>query len=159
MQLIPFQASDYPRLIRWIDSPEANQLWGGPCFDYPLTQAQLAQHYAKAGAYPYLFHLDDEVVGFAELQRAGDASFRICRVWIDPAARGKGYSKKMLSELIELARSELGARQLSLRVYAHNQAELRCYQGLGFRLYGEAEQVSSASGDTWQLLQMRRSLD
>ncbi len=159
MQLIPFQASDYPRLIRWIDSPEVNQLWGGPCFDYPLTQAQLAQHYTQAGAYPYLCYLDDVVVGFAELQRTGDASFRICRVWIDPAARGKGYSNKMLSKLIELARSELGAQELSLRVYAHNSAAVRCYLGLGFRQCGEAEQVSSASGDTWQLLQMRRSLD
>ena len=46
--LQPFTPADIPRLLGWIDSADALFQWAGPSFTYPLDEAQLRAHLARA---------------------------------------------------------------------------------------------------------------
>lgn len=42
-----FEPSDFMQLIEWIDSPRFLFQWGGPAFEYPLTETQLKKIYRE----------------------------------------------------------------------------------------------------------------
>ncbi|QOL16847.1 GNAT family N-acetyltransferase [Dickeya dianthicola] len=138
MMLIDFTAADYPRLIRWIDSAELNLLWGGPTYSFPLTAAQLADHLANPQFVPYLFEHQGDVVGFVELYQVEPRHSRLCRVFIDPAYRGRGLAREMLQAAIRQAAQRFEAQTVSLSVFTHNRSALRCYQSLGFHITAAA---------------------
>ncbi|MFW7526159.1 GNAT family N-acetyltransferase [Vibrio ostreicida] len=156
-QLIDCQPADYPQLIDWIDSDELNYLWGGPKFDYPLTIEQLQQHYGQHAARPFLFFIDKQLAGFIELYRVCKVEHRICRVLICPAHRGKGYAAIMMKLAIKKAQEQYQAQRLSLRVFAHNQAAISCYQTLGFNTDEVVKDAGNGNG--WVLVYMSLCLE
>ncbi|WP_226099834.1 GNAT family N-acetyltransferase [Dickeya oryzae] len=132
MPLIDFTPADYPRLIHWIDSAELNLLWGGPSYSFPLTATQIADHLAHPQFAPYLFEHQGDMVGFVELNQVEPGHSRLCRVFIDPACRGRGLAQAMLRAAIHHAAQHYQAHTVSLSVFSHNHSALRCYQSLGF---------------------------
>lgn len=54
------------------------------------------------------------------------------RMYVAPAHRGRGYSKRMLEELERLAR-EAGYRQVRLETGVRQPAAIRLYDGAGYR--------------------------
>lgn len=81
-----------------------------------------------------LARLDGEIVGMATL-----ASFPLPTGWrghvddvvVDDAQRGKGIARKLLEELIRLAR-ERGLRTLDLTSRPSRTAAIRLYESVGF---------------------------
>lgn len=73
------------------------------------------------------------VVGDAILlRRRGSSSARIYSLAVDPAARGRGIARALLSRLIEAARG-FGAQRLRLEVRGDNAAARALYAAFGFR--------------------------
>ncbi|MBX9447242.1 GNAT family N-acetyltransferase [Dickeya chrysanthemi] len=112
--LIDFTPADYPRLIRWIDNAELNLLWGGPTYAFPITLAQISEHLANPQFVPYLFEHQGEIVGFVELSQVEPHHSRLCRVFIDPAYRGRGLAREMLQAAIRQAAQQFAAHSVSL---------------------------------------------
>lgn len=158
MALRAFIRSDYERLINWIDSDELNYQWGGPTFDFPLNAYQISQHCAQPDVWPFMFSVSGESVGYAELFKTSEYHFRICRVFIAKPFRGQGIANQMLCQLIQLATSEYRADALSLAVFEHNTAAIRCYESLGFVVTSRESGMRSFSGESWVLLRMEKSL-
>ncbi|MFD2175983.1 GNAT family N-acetyltransferase [Veronia pacifica] len=156
--LTEFQSKDYQLLINWIDSSELNYLWGGPQFEYPLTIKQLQQHYARDEALPFLFIRDDQPVGFIELYKVSETEYRLCRVFIHPAHRGKGYGAIMLELAIARAKHKYQSQVLSLGVFAHNRSAIACYEKLGFKTYEVVSGLRFFNGKHWDLIRMAQSL-
>ncbi|ADM96273.1 GNAT family N-acetyltransferase [Dickeya dadantii subsp. dieffenbachiae] len=117
MSLVDFTPADYPRLIRWVDSAELNLLWGGPTYSFPLTATQITDHLANPQFVPYLFEHQGDIVGFVELSQVEPHHSRLCRVFIDPAYRGRGLARAMLQAAIRQAVERFEAQAVSLSVF------------------------------------------
>ncbi|EGA68937.1 putative acetyltransferase [Vibrio sinaloensis DSM 21326] len=157
MPLVPFKTADFRQLVDWIDSPELNYLWGGPAYDYPLTQEQIRQHTEQSAVSPFLFYHDLKLAGFVELFHQSSEVARVCRVFVDDKFRGQGVAQTMLYELIAMAK-EMGYRQLDLCVFANNASAIRCYQALGFAEYQRDHKSREFSGEKWTLIFMKKTL-
>ncbi|MGY2574737.1 GNAT family N-acetyltransferase [Vibrio sp. C8] len=157
-KLINFEPQHYPLLMEWIDSDELNYLWGGPQFEYPLTVEQLETHYRKLAPSPFLFGVNDEMVGFIELFKVSDCEQRLCRVFIHPTCRGKGYATTMIELAIAKAKISEGPQSLSLAVFAHNQSAISCYEKLGFKPYETVSGLRFFKGKNWDLIRMSQRI-
>jgi len=158
MKLSEFHGSDIPQLIEWISSEELNYLWGGPTYTFPLTPEQVHAHCSKEEVFAYMLDMDGEHAGFVELYKIEDAHYRICRVFIANAYRGKGLSKSMLTLLIDKARLDYSATKLSLAVFAHNRIARNSYESLGFQSVETEIGSRWVAGSRWDLIRMEKQL-
>ncbi|SDH57293.1 Protein N-acetyltransferase, RimJ/RimL family [Vibrio xiamenensis] len=158
MELRAFEKDDYALLIDWIDSDQLNYLWGGPTFQFPLDYDQINQHCLKAEVLPFVCVVDGKNAGYIELFKVADGHYRICRVFVANDFRGRGVSKPMLKQLMELAKTQYSAHLLSLAVFAHNDVAKHCYQSLGFEVTSEEAGTRSFAGQAWRLLKMEKSV-
>ncbi|WP_404969917.1 GNAT family N-acetyltransferase [Vibrio campbellii] len=158
MELRAFEKEDYERLISWIDSDKLNYLWGGPKFEFPLSFEQISRHCAQLEVLPFIFVVSGESAGYVELFKVSDSHFRICRVFVANDFRGQGISKKMLGQLIELAREKYNTSVLSLAVFEQNLVAKNCYESLGFSVMSVENETRSFDGEAWGLLHMERRL-
>lgn len=158
MALTQFQVNDYQQIVDWIDSPELNYLWGGPTFTFPLNASQIEAHVSlpQCQAFFYLHH--DERAGYVELFEVDESVARICRVFIHPDFRGKGSSKQMLTELIDVAKRQ-GYAKLNLCVFSQNTAAIRCYEALGFEETKREQGKRAFNGQSWELIYMDLRLE
>ncbi|CAH0539702.1 GNAT family N-acetyltransferase [Vibrio marisflavi] len=157
-ELADFLPKDFKLLINWIDSSELNYLWGGPKFEFPLTIEQLQQHYTQVQAKPFLLIVRNEAVGFCELYKVSKTEYRVCRVFVSPAHRGKGYGAKILDLVISKAKNKYSSQRLLLNVFAHNKPAIACYEKLGFRTYDIVSDIRSFNGNNWDLVRMSINL-
>ncbi|OAN13212.1 hypothetical protein A3K86_16275 [Photobacterium jeanii] len=158
MELTPFSKADIAQLIKWIDSPQLNYLWSGPVFQFPLTEAQIIDHYKQKEVIPYLCQVDGRNAGYIELFRQGGGEFRLCRVFISAPFRGQGYSHKLIDLAIHKACAEFGANKLSLAVFSQNTPAKRCYHSLGFVTTKVESGTRNFNGEIWDLEIMEKAL-
>jgi len=57
-------------------------------------------------------------------------------VYVTAAHRGQGVGRKLMIELLRIAKSQSGIELINLAVASHNAAAKRLYESLGFQLYG-----------------------
>lgn len=158
MELRSFEKDDYELLISWIDSEKLNYLWGGPKFEFPLDSEQISRHCSLPEVFPFIFVVSGESAGYVELFKVAETHFRICRVFVSNDFRGRGISKNMLGQLIELARKKYHTRVLSLAVFEQNVVAKKCYESLGFSVTSIENSTRSFNGENWGLLHMERRL-
>jgi GNAT superfamily N-acetyltransferase len=83
---------------------------------------------------------EGRLVGMATLVRHEGTKFRhtagVYAVYVQPAARGQGISRRLMHTLIEKARTFSGLEQLTLAVSTHQQAARQLYRSLGFEVWG-----------------------
>ncbi|MGO2343968.1 GNAT family N-acetyltransferase [Vibrio litoralis] len=158
MELRAFEKEDYDQLIGWIDSDKLNYQWGGPNFEFPLDSVQISKHCSQAQVFPYIFVVSGQSAGYVELFKVSEAHFRVCRVFVSDSFRGKGISKLMLSQLIDLAKEQYSASLLSLAVFERNIVARNCYESLGFTVTSHENGSRSFDGEVWGLLRMERRL-
>jgi len=159
MHLDKFTEKDYTQLISWIPSENFNYLWGGPVYKYPLTKKQINAHVSKPEVMPFMLRDNELEIGYIELHRESESTYRLCRVLIaDESLRGKGYGKVLVDLAIDHAIKALAATTISLAVFEHNQNAVNCYRSLGFKVTGREAGLRSFNGDSWNLLYMERSV-
>ncbi|MEF1285472.1 GNAT family N-acetyltransferase [Vibrio sp. M250220] len=158
MSLIPFMSSHYGVLIDWIDSDQLNYLWGGNCYQFPLTDEQIEFHCNKDIVHPFMLEHNGEYAGYVELYQERADCFRICRVFIAPPFRGQRLAAKMLQLLIDHAQSHFVVSQLRLAVFEHNDVARKCYQSLGFQVDKIEQGTRRYEGQDWNLVLMSKEL-
>jgi RimJ/RimL family protein N-acetyltransferase len=158
MELRAFEKEDHDLLIGWIDSDKLNYQWGGPNFEFPLDSVQISKHCSQEQVFPFIFVVSGQSAGYVELFKVSDSHFRICRVFVSDSFRGKGISKHMLGQLVDLAKEKYSASLLSLAVFERNIVARNCYESLGFTVTAHENGSRSFDGEVWGLLRMERRL-
>ena len=158
MTLSRFSKHDYAQLISWINSEELNYLWGGPTYDYPLTNEQITDHCQQKEVSAFMLKLEGKNAGFIELFHVANNHYRICRVFIDNKFRGQGLAKDMITSLLKIAKNDLTCDRISLAVFEHNEVAKKCYQSLGFNIIATELGTRSFKGKMWNLVRMEKSL-
>ena len=146
-------------------SPDSTKRTGAnsPSFDFARltdTLGAVDPQYREENAYTasqwrrrlrthaqFATRVDDHLAGLIGAQRATVESVYLYSLWLEPAARGRGLGRALVSAAVDWARSER-ARIVTLRVDAANDAARGVYERLGF---GVASTTGSAPELTMSL--------
>jgi RimJ/RimL family protein N-acetyltransferase len=157
VRLRAFAGGDIPRLLSWIDGPEMLTLWSGRGFTWPLDEAQLAAHAAKASSTQWIWAVEGDaggVVGHVELGVQAHRVGRLGRVLVAPGARGRGIGVATVRAALRVAFDELGMHRVGLGVFSHNSAAVGLYERLGFVREGVLREVVCVNGAWWSSIEM-----
>jgi RimJ/RimL family protein N-acetyltransferase len=159
VQLLPFERSDFSRLISWVSSAEFMMLWSGPFFTYPLNESQLESYISSGLSDPPLRKIykavdapTGEVIGHIELNNIDwrNLSAAVSKVLVGKTAQhNKGYGTQMMQELVEIAFDQYHLHRLELRVFDFNKAAIRCYQKVGFQIEGHLRDYRKVEDGYW----------
>lgn len=159
MNLIPFTEQYYPLIVSWIPDEEFNFLWGGPLYTWPITIEQVAAHQARNDVSSFLLTDNGNTIGFIELIRENENSYRLSRIIIaGETARGKGYGKKLVELAIQHAKAAYGANNFNLVVFEQNERAINCYSSVGFQVTSREEKARQFQWKWWPLLCMEMAL-
>ena len=159
IQLEPFTAADFDRLISWIDSPELLLTIAGPVFTYPLTATQLQTYLAdsKSHSFNVLDATTKKIIGHAEIVTMGEEIFKIDKLIIgDTSIRGKGIGQAVINQLLEYSFSTLKATTVELNVFDWNIAAIKCYEKCGFKVNPDKQSTFQMGDQVWLAINMRR---
>ncbi|MGR5065154.1 GNAT family N-acetyltransferase [Photobacterium sp. DNB22_13_2] len=158
IRLTAFTEADFDLLISWVPTAEFNHLWGGNRFIFPLDKPQLLSHLQCDEVTAMMLCDEGERVGYVELFRESETTYRVCRVLIgEVSGRGMGYGKKMLELAIDLAWQHFGADQIKLTVFEHNERARLCYESLGFVIDKQEPGFEASNGQIWTSIYMSLS--
>ena len=160
-----FERADFDQLISWISDERLLTNWAGSLFRFPLTQDSLDWYLEGTNDFPisdaYIYKAIDsgtgKVIGHISLGSISSKNnaARITRVLVgDTAARGKGYCKHMIGEVLRIGFEELKLHRISLGAYDFNTAALRCYERSGFVHEGLQRDVLKYKDEWWSLIEM-----
>ena len=150
-----FDAADFDRLIAWVpDEPSLIQ-FAGAIFSFPLDHGQLSTYLADPRRTAFVVVNDDQAIGHAEIYRETADTVKLCRILIgNPAARGKGVGRELISLLTGKAFSDPEVQSLKLHVFDWNTAAIRCYEGAGFKVDPDFSAELNRNNIHWKVLRM-----
>ena len=142
-------SADVGQVASWLRSRRECELWAGSRFAYPLDPDALpAQLHLDTTQSVCLFDGHD-LVGFGQLLAADRERLHLMRVIVAPTARGKGFGRSLVGELLRRAR-EAGSARASLKVNSGNAAAIALYESLGFRR-AESPVAGAPSSASWYM--------
>src|SRR5436190_1957479 len=136
----PIDSNITCRVLRPEDAGDLAKLFDAFCASatdkffhpHPLTTEEAAARANYAGKDVYAIVCDGgRIVGYGML-RGWDEGYDIpsLGIAVDPATQGRGYGRKLMEFLHELAKQR-GARKIRLKVYPDNERAVRVYRELG----------------------------
>ena len=97
--------------------------------------------------------VDGKLVGYADLWLVADEA-TLNDIAVSPLARGKGYGRMLMLNLIDIAREE-NMKVIFLEVRESNEVAINLYSSLGFEVFGRRKKYYPDGEDA---LTMRMSL-
>ena len=132
MRLIPTPIAHLPLLQSWFPDRDSAARWGGPNLRYPFREGAFKED-IRWGSMASLSLVDSAglLLGFGQYY-LNHGRCHLARVAVDPARRGEGLGRRLVSELIKVGLPDLGVGECSLFVLKDNGPAIRCYRALGF---------------------------
>jgi GNAT superfamily N-acetyltransferase len=144
LRLRPFPADSASLVSSWAQTAEEVFLWCG-LKAAPVPAAQITAWAGEDWARPFGLYEDDRLVAYGELWIDDDeAGVELARLIVDPAERGRGLGRRLVTGLADLARSTYPL--VFLRVVPANIAAQRCYAAAGFEA-AEPDQAAAWNRD------------
>jgi len=132
--LEPMSEQQLLLMTNWFNSEAELRQWAGPNFRFPYSPSSFIQDLDTQKLPSFgLFDQHKNLVGFGQYYHRLDRC-HLARLVVNPSYRGKGYSQPLITQLMEIARIDMGFSDVSLFVLAGNQPAIKCYQKLGFKL-------------------------
>jgi ribosomal protein S18 acetylase RimI-like enzyme len=106
-----------------------------PKAEYPLTHSQL-QDAIETRSDSMVLENDQNIIGFANFyqwETSGQCS--IGNVIIAPSSRGFGAGKRLIHEMMKIAKSKHNANEIAISCFNKNTDGLIFYHKLGFKPY------------------------
>jgi RimJ/RimL family protein N-acetyltransferase len=164
VELKYFERSDFEQLIQWIDSPEFLLQWGGPGFEYPLSENQLEEYIESANhqssdilVFKVVHKETGDVIGHISLGKIDrkNKSAKVGKVLVGSKSfRGQGIGRMMIKELLKIAFGELRLHRVSLGVFDFNESAIACYEKAGFKKEGLLRDSRKMGDEYWSLWEM-----
>lgn len=161
MELRKYKEEDAQCLLDWLKDEQTVTLWKADRFVWPVTEEQLKKYdtdFSGENHGRIVTMVDEHGIP------AGHFSFRdidpekrcayMGFIVIDPAAKGKGYGKLMVSLGLQYAFDVLQVDTVTLGVYDCNIAARRCYEAVGFREIDRLHRVTDFHGERWEYFYM-----
>ena len=156
-RLRPATAADAPALVALIASIAREGKWVRT--QWPFDQAERTRRFTASlesgRARCIVAEQSGRVIG--QVTFFPDGVVADLGMFVERDARRRGVGRALLAAGIELARTER-VETLQLEVYAHNAAALALYERAGFERYGETYSEERRSGETFNVIRMRKSL-
>jgi len=146
----------YPALrpMREIDLEEVARIEAG-AYEFPWTLG-IFRDCLRAGYGCWVLAHAAEVVGYAVLSvAAGEA--HVLNVCVDVPEQGKGYGRRLMKRLIDLARWHQ-AQRIFLEVRPSNRGAIALYHDIGFNEIGKRPNYYPAKGGREDALVMAMEL-
>ncbi len=161
LRLRPYNPKDGEILSRWFSDEEGFTEWSAGQFAYPLNGEQLDDYYRKwtsqGDGWPMAAVDENGRLAGHLLMRSADYeenSLFFGFIAVDPALRGKGLGKEMISLALAYAFQILKVDTVRLRVFKNNPGARRCYEAEGFLPEIVTEKAFSYKGEWWDNIQM-----
>lgn len=161
LQLRDFCADDAEKILSWLPDERTFRLWSADRYgEYPISPEDIVRNYAQCAKnstfLPLTAVLDGEPVGHLIMRVPnGDKSvIRFGFIVVDSSRRGTGLGKKMLLAAKKYAFERLGAKTVTIGVFACNSPALNCYKAAGFVPAGISEPYIFHS-ETWECAEMK----
>lgn len=164
IQLKPTDVERYVRLrLRMLDdAPWAFS--ASPGDDEALDPARLATMFGEEHSATFAIESPErrELVAAASIRRGRPPKFAhragIWGVFIEPAHRGQGLGRAVVSAAIDLARTWPGVDFIDLGVSENSPEALRLYESLGFVPWGREPEATEHAGHRYDEIYMTRRL-
>jgi len=133
-------------------------MWSADRYEkYPIEPEDINKNYSKEdNFYPMTLIEDEKIIGHLIL-RNPDGNKDVIRlgfIIVDCSIRGKGYGKKIISEAINFAKNELGAKEINLGVFTNNKSALECYKSVGFKIIEIQKDALDFYDEKWDCAEM-----
>lgn len=160
LRLRPFRRNDARAIITWTDEPEAFYKWSaGILGGFPVAEQRMLD--AVSGRedneryFPFTAFDESGPVGFFTVRTPGedDKKVRLGYVIVNPAKRGQGYGKQMLTLGLKFLFEVYGAEEVGLGVFENNPQAYHCYRSVGFVENGERVEYELC-GSVWTDIEM-----
>ncbi len=161
LRLRPYNKKDAEHIVKWIGDELAFRRWSADRYDhFPISAEDMNRQYAVAEEadwyYPMVAFDESGVVGHL-IMRFLDEEKTVLRfgfIIVDNTRRGEGLGKRMLQVALKYAFEILGARKVTLGVFANNPSALRCYQSVGFVMTKSIPGKVDWCGEDWTCLEL-----
>jgi RimJ/RimL family protein N-acetyltransferase len=161
IELRPTVVEDLKPLLNWISSEEEMRLWSGPGFLWPLNADQLRAYFEESTSGRRLLWSavtigDGALVGHASLAiQAQGAIGRLGRVLIDPAHRGTGLGRALVTSAVAAGFTQTKIDTMTPGVYRHNTPAYRLYEDLGFFATQTTIATTTVADQSWDCIEMQ----
>lgn len=156
--LRPFRPSDLDDRRRLGRDPEIMQMFGqAPDFAEPAAMSESEAHdwyeQVTTDPNPLLWAVEHEgrFVGTTGLHslREGDQKAQLAIGLLDRRCWGRGLGAEVTREVVHYGFAEVGLHRIGLKVFAHNERAIRCYERCGFVEEGR-EREAAYVGGAWR---------
>lgn len=127
----PFTAVLRPMAVGALDGVVELEL---AVYPFPWTRGNFVDSLAAGYTAWTLNHVDGDLIGYC-VAMTGVGEMHLLNITIAPAARRRGYARRLLAELVRLCRAREASR-LWLEVRESNGQAREAYQRLGFAQVG-----------------------
>lgn len=145
-RLVEPTIEDAELVATWAGTAADVVMFSGQNLRHPLSGAQLLAVAAEQGRITRVLRDEGRAVAFGSLLVTGSDA-RLGWVITDPGRRGRGWGRRLVTALVDLARSDDRLLTASLAVYEHNVAARALYADLGFVESGERRRTRVADAD------------
>jgi ribosomal protein S18 acetylase RimI-like enzyme len=132
MSVIFPSQQQYLQVKTWFSNFQAIYTWGGPNMTYPMSDDNFVKYLTEDHIKSFcLLNDKQQLVAFGQYYRRLE-HHHLCRLAVNPKYRGQGFSKILITEILEQAFIAKPAKGASLFVFKDNIVAYNCYQSLGF---------------------------
>lgn len=168
MRIRPYRSRDFFNIKQWISSEEEHMLWCANLFDYPVTAEALESKRCEMdektdGSLFTALDQQGKPIGFFAVMRVDYKmnNAHLGFIIIDPALRGKGVGKELVSLALWYCFTMLSVASVTLKVYDKNESAHQCYQTAGFTdvLHNKKTLVfQDTDWGTWDMIVTRKKI-
>ncbi len=153
--LRPYKREDADTILSWSKDEGAFYRWSaGVLGKFPLSREEFG---FVESLMPFTAFDETGIVGFFTLRNPEGKTdeLRMGFVIVDPARRGRGTGKEMVSLGLKYAFDIYGAKKVSMGVFENNEPAYYCYKAAGFKDKVPAETVAyPVMGEEWESREM-----
>ncbi len=156
MRLRPYIPDhDFDKIKDWITDARTNAMWSANHIGFPLERedfdAALGRMFLKYGDCPFVALTNEgKVTGFICCSVNYESNeAMLAFVVVDPAQRGKGTGKEMVSLAAKYCFEILKADAVQLNVFTANAPARHCYESAGFTERHTDENAFTYGDESW----------
>ncbi|NQX91262.1 MAG: GNAT family N-acetyltransferase [Flavobacteriales bacterium] len=161
IELHPFTEDDFTTFMSWITTKEDLFQFAGPIFSYPLTKEQLLNYLGMTDKKPFKVGLTEsqKTIGHCEMNFS-NGNNRLSRILVaNKDLRGKNIGEQIVRQLVERFFLNHDIQLVDLNTFSWNEAAIKCYQKVGFRIEPENTETMTIFGNSWTKINMTLSRD
>ncbi len=133
-RLLPPVGADIDELMGWFPDARSVDIWGGPDFRFLFSRDSFLEDCKLAHMHSYcLRDAKGEMAAFGQFYDR-NGRVHLARLITNPNKRRQGVGRRLISQIINAAKSSSTYREASLFVYRDNEPAYRCYLASGFRI-------------------------